>query len=258
MSPTLIQQFATSTMQGMLGRARALSGLDHRLLKGELRELLVSEVLKSFLCHPFEVGSGIVVNQRGLQSRQTDIVIYDTTILPPFVKAQQMGVYPAECVLATIEVKSDLCAKGLSSAEIAAKELHEDVYSAKGSIYPDDHRFKPICAVFGFSGSGPEELTAQQPGQEWLSRECPHLCLLALAGKYSWFHLSRGWLFEPEGIETCEEVKRFVALLLDNVRTLSRARSDVTAESSAPKREERYAHRDWLSSYIRVQKLFPD
>jgi hypothetical protein len=259
MSATLIQQFATSIVRGMLERACALSQLDHKLLKGELRELLVSEVLRSFLSHPFEIGSGIVVNQRDQQSCQTDVIVYDATVLPPFVKAQHLGVYPAECVLATVEVKSVLCNRELLSAQNAAKKLHEEVYSANGSIYPDDQRFKPICTVFGFSGVGLEELRRQESGRNWLERNCPHIRLIAHAGAYSWVQLgSRGWVYESEGIETGEEVKRFAALLLDNVRSLSRARSRGTAELDGEKNEGFAQHRDWLSVYIRDQQLFPE
>lgn len=259
MSATLIQQFATSLVRGMLERADALSQLDHKLLKGELRELLVSEVLRPFLTHPFETGSGIVVNQRGQQSRQTDVIVYDATVLPPFVKAQHLGVYPAECVLATVEVKSELRKEGLLSAEDAAKKLHEKVYSTDGTIYPDDLRFKPICTVFGFKRVGLEELGAQESGRNWLEQNCPHVSLIALAGACSWVRLrSSGWRYESEGLKTGEEIKRFVALLLDNVRSLSWARSRGTVELNTEKDEGSAQHKDWLSAYIRVQQLFSE
>lgn len=259
MSATLIQQFATSIVRGMIERAAALSQLDHKLLKGELRELLVSEVLKSFISHPFEIGSGILVNQRGQQSCQTDVIVYDATVLPPFVKAQHLGVYPAECVLATVEVKSVLSHDELISAEHAARTLHEEVYSTNGSIYPDDQRFKPICTVFGFRGVGPEELREQVSGRNWLEQNCAHICLIALAGAYSWFQLGcHGWLYESDGIQTGEEVKRFAALLLDNARSLSWARSRGTGEPNSGMNEGFGRHKDWLSVYIRDQKLFPE
>ncbi len=247
MSATLVQQFATSIACGMLERAKALKGLNHKLLKGELRELLVSDFLSHFLSHSFEIGSGIVVNQQGDQSRQTDVIIYDATILPPFIKAQHLGVYPAECVLATIEVKSFLSTTDLKSAESAAKLLHEDVYSHDGTIYKKDLEYKPICTVFGFFTKNLTTrglLYSQDKGKEWLSKKCKHICLIALARNYSWadikFH--GGWYYESEGIETSEEVKRFAALLLDNIRTLSLKRNDRLVQ-----------HKDWLNQYIRIQ-----
>ena len=239
----------------MLERANALSGLDQDLLKGELRELFVSEVLRCYLSYPLEIGSGIVVNQRGQQSSQTDIIIYDATVLPPFIKGQHLGVYPAECVLATVEVKSDLGPAELLSLEKAARRLHEEVYSSDGSIYPADQKFKPICTMFGFSGSGGKELKAQASGQDWLEQNCPHVKLIALAGVYSWVRLgAHDWRYESEGIETGEEVKRFAAVLLDNVRSLSWLR---LSELNKEKTEDHSPHRDWLSVYIREQNIFP-
>jgi hypothetical protein len=238
----------------MLERAKALSGLDQNLLKGELRELFVSEVLKCYLSYPFEIGSGIVVNQRGDQSSQTDVIIYDASVLPPFIKGQHLGVYPAECVLATVEVKSNLGPAELLSLEKAAKKLREEVYSDAGSIYSNDQKFKPICTMFGFSGSGVKELKEQASGQTWLEENCPHVTLIALAGVYSWVRLGdRGWFYESKGIETGEEVKRFAAVLLDNVRSLSWRR---LAELNKEKTGDYTPHRDWLSVYIREQNIF--
>ena len=234
----------------MLERAKALSGLDQNLLKGELRELFVSEVLKCYLSYPFEIGSGIIINQRGDESSQTDIVIYDAGILPPFIRGQHLGVFPAECVLATVEVKSDLGPNELLSFEKAAKKLLEEVYSSDGSIYPNDQKFKPICTIFGFSGSGVKELREQASGQAWLEKNCCHATLIALAGVYSWVKLGH-WVHKSDGIATGEEVKRFVAVLLDNVRSLSWRRF---AELNQEKTENYASHRDWLSVYIREQE----
>jgi hypothetical protein len=236
----------------MLERAKALSGLDQNLLKGELRELFVSEVLKRYLSYPFEIGSGIIINQRGNESSQTDIIIYDASVLPPFIKGQHLGVYPAECVLATVEVKSDLGPDEFLSSEKAAKKLLEEVYSTDGSLYSNDQKFKPICTIFGFSGSGGKELKEQPSGQAWLEKNCGHVTLIALAGVYSWVRLGhRGWVHESDGIATGEEVKRFVAVLLDNVRSLSWRRF---AELNQEKIETYAPHRDWLSVYIREQE----
>lgn len=249
---TLIQQFATAIVHGMLGRAKALSGLNQSLLKGELRELFVSELLKCYLSYPFEIGSGIIINQRGDESNQTDIIIYDASVLPPFIKGQHLGVYPAECVLATVEVKSDFGPDELLSFEKAAKKLLEEVYSSDGSIYSNDQKFRPICTVFGFYGSGVKELKEQASGEAWLEKNCRHVTLIALAGVYSWIRLgNRGWVHESDGIATGEEVKRFVAVLLDNVRSLSWRRF---AKLNQEETENYALHRDWLSIYIRDQE----
>lgn len=102
---TLIQKDSSSLVAGILERVKSLSSLDHKLTKGELRELFVSRILKQFLPIQFDIGTGIIVNHRGDQSKQTDIVIYDNRIMPLFIKEQAIGVYPAESVIAVLEVK---------------------------------------------------------------------------------------------------------------------------------------------------------
>ena len=108
MKRTIIQKHSTSIVRGLAERINALVDLDHKLTKGELRELFISNILAQFLTNQFGIGSGIIVNQAGKQSNQTDIIIYDNRIIPSFIREKHIGVYPAECVIATIEVKSNL------------------------------------------------------------------------------------------------------------------------------------------------------
>ena len=185
---TLIQEDSSSVIGGMLERIETLSAMDHKLTKGELRELFVSGVLKKFLSSQFDVGSGIIINHRGDQSKQTDIVIYDTRILPPFIKEQSIGVYPAESVIATLEVKSYLHKKDLESAESAAYHLHNVIYDKKGYIYEDYSllSYKPLCGVIAFNGSGAKGLSEAETGEAWLNENIVTLFLICIAKKYSW------------------------------------------------------------------------
>jgi hypothetical protein len=61
------------------------------------------------------------VNGVAEQSCQTDIIIYDNRIVPPFIRKQNMGVYPIHSVIATVEIKTKLNKKELVEAEDAAK-----------------------------------------------------------------------------------------------------------------------------------------
>jgi len=73
MSENLIKKYSTSVIKDFIERANDLKELKHKLTKGELKELFISRVLKSFLPSQFDIGSGIVVNGVAEQSRQTDI-----------------------------------------------------------------------------------------------------------------------------------------------------------------------------------------
>lgn len=89
--------------------------------------MFLSDLLRPFLTHDFGLGSGIIVNQKGKESRQTDIIVYDKNIIPPFIKESHIGVYPAESVIVTIEVKSNLRKDSISGTESALRHLYEVV-----------------------------------------------------------------------------------------------------------------------------------
>ena len=130
----LIKRYSTAIIDGLVKKISASSPLNHRLTKGELRELFVTNILAAFLTKQFDTGTGIIINQREEQSNQTDIIIYDNRILPPFIKEQHIGVYPAESVVGVIEVKSVLDKRAMIESEESAKILHEKIYNPNSSI----------------------------------------------------------------------------------------------------------------------------
>ncbi len=244
MSRTLIQQHSSSILGGMIGRIESLKDLDHRLTKGELRELFISTILRSFLTSQFDIGTGIIINQKGAQSNQTDIIIYDNRILPPFIREQQLGVYPAESVLAAIEVKSCLNKSAILNAETSSSTLKKVVYDPNSSIYPEFNEFIPVCAIIGFYGTGVKDLRGKDEGKAWIGKNINNLDYLCLVNKWSWINIvATGWTpeFHNKKLKSSNETKRFIAVLLDNIRSRSEMKLNIMRQN----------HRDWLGSYIR-------
>ena len=254
MKRTLNQKDASSVVGGMLDRIRSLSALNHTLTQGQLKEFFVSKVLKAFLTSQFDIGTGVVINHRGDQSRQMDVVIYDNRILPPFIKEQAIGVYPAESVLAVLEIKSSLRKKDLLSAESSAKDLCQRIYDPKG-FYPQNPpfvKYKPLCGVIGFYGAGCKELLNEEEGLSWLNKNIRQLFLVCITGKYCWGRVGDPltWRLRRADSKTHEETKKFIALLLDNIRTWSELRYHTFVGGGL--------HKDWLSIYLRDQKEIRD
>lgn len=232
-----------------MSKIDASSTLKHRLTKGELRELFTVNVLNSFLTSQFSIGSGIIINQKEEQSNQTDIIIYDNRILPPFIKEQHIGVYPAECVIGTIEVKSILDINAVSKAAEASKVLNERVYNHSSSIYHDYHTLRPLSTVIGFYGKGANFLRDQENGNQWLNENVKYIFGICLIGNFSWLNLrEKGWRLSLKR-GAFEETKRFLAVYLDNLRSRAEARLKYIGQ---------FEHYDWLSIYTRDQKLFTD
>ena len=225
----------------------ASSSLKHKLTKGELRELFTVNVLNAFLTSQFSIGSGVIVNQKEEQSNQTDIIIYDNRILPPFIKEQHIGVYPAECVVGTIEVKSILDSNAINKSIEASKVLNDRVYNPSSSIYGDYDYLKPLSGIIGFYGKGAKYLRDKTNGKLWLEDNCKHIFGICLMGEFSWLNLrEKGWQLSLKR-GSFEETKRFLAVYLDNLRSRAEARLKYISQ---------FEHYDWLSIYIRDQKLF--
>lgn len=243
----LIKRYSSAIIKGLACKVSASSPLNHRLTKGELRELFVTNVLASFLTKQFDTGTGIIVNQKEEQSNQTDIIIYDNRILPPFIKEQHIGVYPAESVVGVIEVKSALDKKAILDSEKSAKILQDTIYNPSSSFYRDYRDMKPLSATIGFYGIGSQELADQEKGKKWLQTNVQYNFALCLIGKFSWLKLgNKGWVRSANNFNF-EETKRFIAVFLDNLRTVSELRLRRLSESP---------HKDWIGIYIRDQNLF--
>ena len=134
-------------------------------------------------------------------------------------------------------------------AEASAKRLHEEIYNPKSSIYRDYQDFRrPLCATIAFYDKGSRFLMSNEEGKTWLESNCSHINFVCLVGKFSWIYLvEKGWVFS-EKKANYEETKRFIAVFLDNLRTLSELRIQYLSGG--------FTHRDWLSIYIRDQNLF--
>ena len=240
-SRTIIQKHSSAIIKGLVERIQSLSGMAHNLSKGQLRELFVNEVLNLFLSDQFGIGSGIIINQAGLQSNQVDILIFDKRVLPPFVSKTSLGVYPIESILGVIEVKTNLTKASILETEKKFQYLFNEICSTTNA-FQKTQGLNPICAIIGFYGSGPKELS-QSNGTLWLEENLAALISICNVGRYSWVNTKKdGWCVCNHD-EFFEETKRFIAILLDNIRTLS---------TNPPYNFDRF-HKDWLGIYIRDQ-----
>jgi hypothetical protein len=244
---TLIQRYATAVVSGMVQKVESLSGMTHQLTKGELRELFVNSVLRHFLTQQFSITSGIIVNQKGDESHQHDIIIYDNRKLPPFIQESNISVLPIEAVLAVIEVKTRLDAHAILKTEKNFKRLREVICDKEKTVFPErlKSNYTPLLAIIGFYGSGPKVLSCSQPvAKKWLDANVSHLFSICLVKKFSWLRVPN-WRVSAHVPITYEETKRFLAVLIDNIRTLSN--KDPYRLSDV--------HEDWLSIYLRDQEI---
>lgn len=65
-----------------LASAQHATQIGHRGLAGEVREILVRELLRPILPPLIGVGTGKIVDHQGNESRQVDVVVYDRSVMP--------------------------------------------------------------------------------------------------------------------------------------------------------------------------------
>ena len=250
-----IKSHTTAILEGIIAQAFSLGQVTNPTLKGELRELLVADLFKRFLVPELGVGTGQIINQKEELSNQIDIIIYDKRILPPFIQSQNLGIFPAESVIAVVEVKSHLSKKNIIETSTKNQRLHDVVFSRDASIYKDLHNFVPLTSIVGFFDSVNFQYGNTRENkvviQEWIIENAPHLWAVCLMGKFSWLRVMRPEGATHLGSEYLENTKAFVAILLDNIRSHAQQRQ---------LRLQQRSHKDWFSIYLRdqnMERLFP-
>ena len=105
------------SIKGAVSEAAAAVDMEHRYLRGKLREIAVRGIIKPWLTRTYATGTGKVTDCNGNMSNETDILIFANDTIPALVFSEDgFGLYPCESCLATIEVKSKLNATELKSA----------------------------------------------------------------------------------------------------------------------------------------------
>lgn len=243
MNRSPIQKHTSAIIKGLISEANALRNLDQKTLKGRLRELFTARIVSKFLTSQFGMGTGVIINQKGEQSKQLDIIIYDRRILPPFIEEQKIGVYPAECVLAVIEIRSWISKRVIQEYSGSAVKLYGEIYNPDSSLYRDYSKLRPLYALVGFYDKGIFKNETHEEILQWMMNNAKPLFGVCLVNKLSWLNVVR-----PEGSlkivdKYNEETKAFVAVLLDNIRTFSQIRYLYLLRK----------HVDWLGIYTRDQ-----
>jgi hypothetical protein len=123
------QTLLRSRVKGAVASARAATGITHQGLKGEVLEILISDLFVPLLPTDVGIGTGQIVEcKRGILSNQTDIILYDKSILPPLLFDRRQGIFPIEAVLYAIEVKTTLTKAELEKSHVHAKTLNNCRY----------------------------------------------------------------------------------------------------------------------------------
>lgn len=89
---------------------------EHQGVKGDANESALRDLLTRFIPGRYGVGTGIVVDRTGRQSRQCDVVVYDRERYPSLLDMAHAHMFPVDLVYAVVEVKTTLSAEKAKEA----------------------------------------------------------------------------------------------------------------------------------------------
>lgn len=117
------RQMAIDAIENTIAAANSSSMLEHPVLRGRLREIVVEELIKPFLTPHIKAVTGAIIDVHGIQSNQVDVILYDEQVTPPILFSEGEGLIPCHSVVATIEIKSTLTKSHLRAAVENARSV---------------------------------------------------------------------------------------------------------------------------------------
>lgn len=113
----IISQYYQGIVQQLRSEVDSINSLfHHQGVKGSGNEAVLRELLTKFIPKRFGIGTGVVIDRDGTQSRQCDIVIFDALLYPSLLSLSNVHFFPVDIVYATIEVKTTLTSSSMKEA----------------------------------------------------------------------------------------------------------------------------------------------
>ncbi|MFP8644561.1 DUF6602 domain-containing protein [Priestia aryabhattai] len=116
--------------------AEVTENINHMGERGSSREEILLSYLEKYIPIKYEMNNGVIIDATGEQSRQQDIIIYDSFNSPVLLNMQSTKMIPIESVFSVIEVKSSLnkveinkCVNNISSVKSLVKDSLDGINS---------------------------------------------------------------------------------------------------------------------------------
>ena len=110
--------------------------INHMGERGSSREEILLSYLRKYIPAKYEMNNGVIMDGTGEQSRQQDIIIYDSFNSPVLLNMESTRMVPIESVFSVIEVKSSLnkieigkCVNNISSVKSLVKNGLDSINS---------------------------------------------------------------------------------------------------------------------------------
>jgi hypothetical protein len=209
--------------------ARAVRGISHSGLKGQLREIVIRDLFQPLFPLDIGLGTGEIITDFNQHSQQQDVIIFDKSIVPPILFEETTGIFPIESVLFVIEIKTRLTADELKSSIDSANQLRSLEYLPGEYDVSDNptqligQRLIPAILAFDsdLSESGKTELERFQEIWGGSTHE-PPIQMICIVGRGCWaWKPTEPLVWKPlPRSYPLEEVVAFIAVIMNSYKAL--------------------------------------
>jgi hypothetical protein len=177
-----------------VAEAQALASVQHSGLKGQLREVVVRNLLRPLLPIELGIGRGEVISSYDQHSSECDVIVYRNSIVPSLLLDRTAGIFPLEAVLFTIEVKSTLNNVELNKTHAAAKKMSTLLHrpgSGEPGTTPPEHVIPCLLAFKSDLDQG--QTTEIDRYKKLCGKEEPAIRALCVVDRGYWYYANGQW-----------------------------------------------------------------
>jgi hypothetical protein len=109
------QDLLKADIAALIAESFAIDKINHEGLKGNIREYGFGRLLSKYLTHDWAIGKGQIHDHLGNESAETDLLIFNKSILAPIMFGELLGLYPLDSCAYSIEVKTRSTAKEIQT-----------------------------------------------------------------------------------------------------------------------------------------------
>ena len=184
-----------------INEAKTIININHQGMAGEVREILISKVLKELLPDGFSIGTGKVADANGNLSKQSDIIIYNKFHFPPILYDESKGIFPIESVAYVIEVKTTLNATEIKTT----MEKADCLANLSGT--------KPHFILFAFNSDLKDGDGDYKRMMKYVENNNPTLNIWCIVERLYGFYNNSGWQVYREARDHVEVIGLIIGIL---------------------------------------------
>lgn len=224
------QAILRGKVSAAIEQARSAAQITHQGVKGTVLEILLSKLFRPLLPSDIGVGTGQIIDSYGsTPSPQIDIVIYNKEILPPALIDENIGLFPIESVLYTIEVKTTLNAAELTLANSSAKNINQNFYYLHGKEDESGKKAKhsiskPRSVVFALNTNLKKNGMSEAERYKKIYKDETHyLAAICVAGREYCYDDRECWV-SIRNADDYDEILNLIAGIANTYRSVSESR----------------------------------